>query len=284
MGALRERSIGHRAMPWGLQRGVGQSRAVRWAVAFSCFAFVKLLTDTIKAGGERGEMAGRATLFVCAVVTTVFGLSQRWSSGSADYQAICSKYQLSIRGFLPEKCIQRLPPQWDEWEGLVERLPELNRTKCLRKAVDALPLIEPPREVAELQRACVVLGQLSHSYINGGSVPWESIDEAKSMEIDDIAGKPTVLPPALAVPWLKVNGALGMPPVLTAMLDLWNWRRPQGAAFSPEEVECISTRESNLLVFISYEQYRNIRKGSAMHSAHLVALFGSLCRRDGNTR
>ena len=86
----------------------------------------------------------------------------------------------------------------------------------------------------------------------------------------DTAGKPTVLPASLAVPWLKVNGALvretpllsqvytkndqftkigsgqrlgklrkqrrflqGMPMVLTAMLDLWNWRRPQGAAFSP---------------------------------------------------
>eukprot|EP01046_Picozoa_sp_COSAG06_P096714 COSAG06_NODE_42826_length_378_cov_0.630824_1_plen_31_part_10 len=30
-------------MPWGLERGVSQSRAVRWAVALSCFALVKLL-------------------------------------------------------------------------------------------------------------------------------------------------------------------------------------------------------------------------------------------------
>ena len=131
-------------MPWGMQRGVGQSRAVRWAVAFACFATVKWLADTIKAGGQRGEMAGRATLFVCAVVTIVFGLSQRRATDSTDHQALFSKYHLSIRGFLPEKCLQRLPPQWDSWESLVERLPELNKSKSLREAVDALPLIEPP--------------------------------------------------------------------------------------------------------------------------------------------
>eukprot|EP01046_Picozoa_sp_COSAG06_P009622 COSAG06_NODE_504_length_14946_cov_34.563750_15_plen_182_part_00 len=171
-------------MPWGLERGVSQSRAVRWAVVLSCFALVKLLADTIKAGGERGELAGRATLFVCAVVTTVFGLSQRRAELSADVQAVLNKYQLSIRGFLPEKCLQRLPKQWDNWEALAERLPELNKTKELRKAVDALPVIDPPRELAELRRACVVLGQLSHSYIHGGSVPWASVDEANGTEIE----------------------------------------------------------------------------------------------------
>jgi len=171
-------------MPWGLERGVSQSRAVRWAVVLSCFALVKLLADTIKAGGERGELAGRATLFVCAVVTTVFGLSQRRAELSADVQAVLNKYQLSIRGFLPEKCLQRLPKQWDNWEALAERLPELNKTKELRKVVDALPVIDPPRELAELRRACVVLGQLSHSYIHGGSVPWTSVDEANGTEIE----------------------------------------------------------------------------------------------------
>ena len=244
-------------MPWGMQRGVGQSRAVRWAVAFACFATVKWLADTIKAGGQRGEMAGRATLFVCAVVTIVFGLSQRRATDSTDHQALFSKYHLSIRGFLPEKCLQRLPPQWDSWESLVGRLPELNKSKSLREAVDALPLIEPPRDLLELRRACVVLGQLSHSYIHGGSVPWDSVDEVRGMEVQDKSGKPTVLPATLAVPWLKVNGALGIPLVLTAMLDLWNWRRPQGAAFTPQEMECISSRESSVAVFYEGPRFRS---------------------------
>ena len=79
---------------------------------------------------------------------------------------------------------------------------------------------------------------------------WGSVDEGKGVEIPDTASKPKRLPPALAVPWLKVCGALGLPPVLTAMLDLWNWRRPQGAAFAPEDMKCISTRESSVTTFI----------------------------------
>ena len=111
------------------------------------------------------------------------------------------------------------------------------------QAVDALPvlsakeLISPP----EQHRACVVLGQLAHSYIHGGSVPWASADKPGSKAVEDTSGKPAVLPAGVAVPWLQVCGALGLPPVLTAMLDLWNWRRPIGAAFEPSELECIST-------------------------------------------
>lgn len=67
--------------------------------------------------------------------------------------------------------------------------------------------------------------------------------QAAGSEIQDVDGKPTVLPPSLAVPWLKVCGSLGMPPVLTAMLDLWNWKRnAKGADFTPAEMSCISTQ------------------------------------------
>ena len=72
-------------------------------------------------------------------------------------------------------------------------------------------------------------------YLNGS-------EYTKGMEIEDVDGKPTVLPASLAVPWLKVCGSLGMPPVLTAMLDLWNWKRPKGADFTPAEMTCISTQ------------------------------------------
>ena len=121
-------------------------------------------------------------------------------------------------------------------------LARIEQSRGLRDAVDALPLIDPPRDLEQLRRACVVVG-LSRSCINGGSVPWDSVDETRGMEVQDTDGKPKVLPAALAVPWLRVTGALGLPPVLTAMLDLWNWRRPPGAAFSPEEMRCISTRK-----------------------------------------
>lgn len=165
-------------MPWGLERGVGKSRAVRWVIAIVLFGLVKLLSDTIKAGGERGMLLGRATLFICAVVTTMFGLSQRGKGTSAEVQGVMDKYQLSVRGFLPERCLEKLPAQWEPWEALATNLPTLNKAKQLRAAVDALPVLEPPRELPQLRRACVILGQLSHSYINGGSVPWASVDEA----------------------------------------------------------------------------------------------------------
>lgn len=45
----------------------------------------------------------------------------------------------------------------------------------------------------------------------------------------DGPGVPAALPAKLAVPWVAVSGALGMPPVLTyATCNLLNWRRCEG--------------------------------------------------------
>eukprot|EP01049_Picozoa_sp_SAG25_P001745 SAG25_NODE_83_length_16558_cov_10.239307_3_plen_220_part_00 len=112
---------------------------------------------------------------------------------AAARQAGCAealqRYGVSAtRGFMPDECLARLPPEYDAWEALVDELVPLNQGGQLRAAVDALPLhstattagaaaaplrLEGLRTDAERRRACWVLGALATSYLNGPNVPWE---------------------------------------------------------------------------------------------------------------
>ena len=78
-----------------------------------------------------------------------------------------------------------------------------------------------------------------HSYANGRKVPWHFLghdDEVKHTVISPLnrnakpllaANKDEVrvqIPRQIAVPFSEVCEKLGLPPVLTAAMDLWNWR------------------------------------------------------------
>lgn len=177
---------------------------------------------------------------------------------------IFAKYGLTEKGFLPIKCRERLPKYYERWESLVDRLPELNRSGKLRKEVTKLSALscDQLEEEDMLRRAYIVLGMLLHSYVNGDKVPWDSrkpdgkvgCDERSPMESGGNGGiKATVelnekevtrrddscnseatvrtchdnipsVPPQLAVPWYEVCRKLDMPFILTAALDIWNYK------------------------------------------------------------
>jgi len=115
------------------------------------------------------------------------------------------------RGFLPdEDPLPRLPPAFDAWEEVAQRLPKLLLSDRLRDTLEGLSPFpdEPLATDRERERAMQLLSFLSHAYVWGG-------DEPASR-----------LPARLAVPWARVAAALGRPPVLSyASYTLKNWAR-----------------------------------------------------------
>ena len=171
---------------------------------------------------------------------------------------ICQKYGLTKNGFLPVNCLERLPKKFDQWERIVSELPTLNRDGKLKKTVFNMELIDCKdlKEEEMLQRAFILLGMLIHSFVNGDKVAWEKIEkldcvvdnEAKCSvqkdvetlkEVDGILL--TEIPSQLALPWYYVCQRLGLPFVLTAALDLWNWRLKDAS-----KGFCLSNLASNL--------------------------------------
>jgi indoleamine 2,3-dioxygenase len=115
------------------------------------------------------------------------------------------------RGFLPDTdpC-RRLPAAFAPWEELASELPKRLLTGTLRRAVGALPELDPSalRGEGELRRAMLLLSFLGHAFV---------------FESDPPAA---VLPQVLARPWCAAAERLGRPPVLSyASYALDNWRR-----------------------------------------------------------
>lgn len=235
----------------------GWRRPARWLATGLLLLLVHFVSSTLRGGGEGAKLVGRCVVFVSATVTMCFlqwaRRQEQVGMSPKEARSQREKYQLSERGFLPAGCLDRLPARWDAWEAVIDELPQLNRSRRLKCAVDALPLIaaEGLESLPELRRASWVLGALACSYLNGDFVPWEKIEDAEAEPVD-VTGAPgdRVLPACVAVPWLHVCGKLGLPPVLTASaVDLWNWQPNQefrstidtAAEFVPANLECIST-------------------------------------------
>ena len=115
--------------------------------------------------------------------------------------------------------------------------------------------------VPQLRRAYIILGQLTHSYLNCHKLEksdqtiihsWRYSDTTHTFDVDrpldnlqqiqrDKDSRP-VLPSTLAQPFAFVCRELGVPPILTAALDLWNWRlKDPTLPFGLHNVELISS-------------------------------------------
>ena len=118
----------------------------------------------------------------------------------------------TAHGFLPvEPPLLSLPPSHAAWDDVVDRLPELFRTLRLRRALDALPVLEATPEALPdryLLRASTLLGTLAHAY-------WYVTTDP-----------PPALPPGLLLPWQTVSTRLGKPVPAVSYIDLflYNWR------------------------------------------------------------
>jgi len=156
------------------------------------------------------------------------------------------KYGLTHRGFLPDVCCERLPPSHEAWEELSAQLPALNRSGKFRAALEAMPMLSVEGLTEEqMRRAYIILTQFSTSYLNAGSAAWGAVEGDETFVPTVV---PRELPDALAVPLHAVALELGLPPVVTTTLDLWNFKfvkRNNGGPFGPRDIACISTSSGN---------------------------------------
>ncbi|EKX31794.1 hypothetical protein GUITHDRAFT_149065 [Guillardia theta CCMP2712] len=151
------------------------------------------------------------------------------------------KFDVSLEGgFLPDHCVQRLPLAYEPWERILDDLPHLNRTGQLFRSIERLRCIDVDGAVV----ACEEVKLFAHS----STVSWERLREHESEESSHAAQDanyvrhPSV-PAQISTPLVDVSTKLGLPPVLTAAIDLWNWklkRNEQGRS-SVEALETISS-------------------------------------------
>ena len=124
-----------------------------------------------------------------------------------------SSFNISHTGFLPqEPPLSRLLDHYEQWETIIDVLPQLLKEWKLRDKIKELPLLPVsdswlPTE-QHWQRAYCVLTLLSQGYL------WERGE----------GGTVNSLPLQLAIPWHETASRCGLPPVLTyASAVLWNW-------------------------------------------------------------
>jgi len=128
------------------------------------------------------------------------------------------EFQVSAeRGFLPAPDpLARLPVLFEIWEEIAAEMPKLLAAGQLRTVLDTLPALDTStlEDVAELERAMLLLSYFGHGYVWGESPAKDRI------------------PAGVAVTWHEVAKRLGRPPVLSyASYALHNWRRlePSGS-------------------------------------------------------
>ncbi|HEU4561998.1 MAG TPA: hypothetical protein VFS20_29495 [Longimicrobium sp.] len=116
-----------------------------------------------------------------------------------------------VHGFLPPNDPpRRLPEAFDAWESLAGELDKQLIAGTARRAIRALPQLDPSTLNAsgDVARAMLLLSYFGHAYVWGERQPADR------------------LPANLAVPWHSVATRLGRPPVLSyASHALNNWRR-----------------------------------------------------------
>jgi Indoleamine 2,3-dioxygenase/FHA domain len=115
-------------------------------------------------------------------------------------------------GFLPaEPPLLAFPESHRAWDEMTDRLPELFRRLLLRRAFDAMPVLDARPEALPdryLLRASTLLGVFAHAY--------------QYMAIDP----PAALPESLLRPWTTVSRRLGKKIPAVSYIDLffYNWR------------------------------------------------------------
>ncbi len=115
-------------------------------------------------------------------------------------------------GFLPaEPPLLAFPDSHRAWDEMTDRLPELFRRLSLRRAFDAMPVLDAgPAALPDryLLRASTLLGVFAHAY--------------QYMAIDP----PAALPESLLRPWTAVSSRLGKKVPAVSYIDLffYNWR------------------------------------------------------------
>ncbi len=149
------------------------------------------------------------------------------------------KYGLSEHGFVADDCAHSLPKRYYQWDQLSKSLPELIKSGKLFEEVNKCKKLSDDEVLAlvnlstsEKRRVYIILGQVIHAYANVHKI---------RKEMNQLHTK-NQIPSQLSKPWLSVCGLLGLPPVLTSALDIWNWQLiDKSKPFSINNITCIST-------------------------------------------
>ena len=107
-----------------------------------------------------------------------------------------SEFGVSRFGFLPARCIERLPDKhfFHSLENIAENLPHLNRSSTLEEEIKTIPAI-PPNAVNDLnegeqRRLYVILAMVIHSLLHGSKVNWDLLSmDAENIDIVSSFGK-----------------------------------------------------------------------------------------------
>ncbi len=128
-------------------------------------------------------------------------------------------------GFMPSTPPRlQLPPAFQAWDGMVERLPELYRTLTLRKNFDAMPVLnasEAHLEDQYLLRASAIISIFAHAYYRVEPDP------------------PDQMPDCIQLPWEEITRRLGRPGSVLSYIDLiiYNWKLIDPSRDDPVRVE-----------------------------------------------
>ena len=90
-----------------------------------------------------------------------------------------SEFGISRLGFLPERCIERLPDKhfFQSLENIAENLPQLNRSSTLEDEMKNIPVL-PQNAINDLsegeqRRLYVILAMVIHSLLHGSKANWD---------------------------------------------------------------------------------------------------------------
>ena len=90
-----------------------------------------------------------------------------------------SEFGISKLGFLPERCIERLPDKhfFRSLENIAENLPHLNRSSTLEAEIENIPGF-PQNAINDLsegeqRRLYVILAMVIHSLLHGSKANWD---------------------------------------------------------------------------------------------------------------
>lgn len=122
--------------------------------------------------------------------------------------AIKEHFDITDNGFLPSESVKFLTGQFVDWENVMKKLPEINKSKNIREILSTLPEFrwQDLNESWQYKRAYVILTLMTNSYVH----------------FED--KHPEKIPAKLAVPLWNVSKYLGINPILThAAVDLFNW-------------------------------------------------------------
>nr|XP_044987372.1 indoleamine 2,3-dioxygenase 2 isoform X2 [Jaculus jaculus] len=128
------------------------------------------------------------------------------------------RYHISEEyGFLLPNALKELPDHYRPWMEIASRLPHLIESHQLRAHVDKLPLLDCRflEGYREQRLAHLVLGAITMGYV------WQEGETQPR----------GVLPRTLAIPFVEVSRALGLPPILVhsdLVLTNWTKRNPKG--------------------------------------------------------